>query len=360
MTDAARVLAVFSLTISVGLVITMVTARALRLRRESTVQRDAPGLRAELVRLLASDDDETPVPRVGRRRQPLFEALAIELIGKVRGEGRDRLAASLVETGAVAAAERRCRRWVSTTRATAADFLGTAGHRPSAGAVRPLLRDRSVEVRSAAARALGRIGDGSDVPRLLACLEGEAERAVPFTTIADALIELGAPAIPGVRDGLRSATVVIRAVSSEVLGLLGAVDAAEDLLAHLHPVEDDEVRIRCSRALGRIGTPRAVGPLARLTSPSEPTAVRAIAAQALGRVGGQAAAVALGPVLDDESHTVARNAAAALVACGPPGRAVLRARVTRAGPGADYAREALARAAIHTHELETAPSAGDA
>jgi HEAT repeat protein len=220
-----------------------------------------------------------------------------------------------------------------------------------------LLRDRSVEVRSAAVRALGRIGDGSDVPRLLACLEGET---VPFTTVADALIELGAPAIPGARDGLRSPNVVIRAASSEVLGIVGAVDAAEDLLAHLHPVEDDEVRIRCSRALGRIGTPRAVGPLARLISPSEPASVRAIAAQALGRVGGQAAAVALGPALDDQVHTVARNASAALIACGGPGRLVLRARAARPGRGAAYAQEALARAAIHAHDLESSPTTGEA
>ena len=83
---------------------------------------------------------------------------------------------------------------------------------------------------------------------------------MPFATVADALSQLGPSAIPPLRDGLRAPNVLARAACAEVLGLQGAVDAVEDLLAHLHPVEDDEVRMRCARALGRIGTPRALLP----------------------------------------------------------------------------------------------------
>ena len=124
-----------------------------------------------------------------------------------------------------------------------------------------------------------------------------------------------------------------RAASAEVLGLLGAVDAVEDLLAHVHPVEDDEVRMRCARALGRIGTPRALLPLTRLVSPTEPPGVRAVAVQSLGRLGGRPTITALIPRLDDVDHRVARNAATALMVLGTSGLDALRDRAARAIEG---------------------------
>lgn len=343
MSTIASVLAAVTLVVAVDLIVAMIVVRAARRRRQRVRAREEARLRPELVEMLASDDDRSSLPHLTRRQTSLFEMRATELLTKVRGEGRERLATLLVDSGAVDVAERRTRRRGPTGRAAAADFLGTVGRRRSAAAIRPLLRDRSFEVRTAAARALGRLGDATDVPRLLATLE--ADRPVPFATVADALIQLGAPAVPGLRDGMRSPNVLTRAVCSDGLGLLGAVDAAEDLLAHLHPVEDDEIRIRCARALGWIGTPRAAEPLVRLTSPTEPAPLRATAVRSLGRLGGRTAVATLVPLLDDDVHPVASNAANALLACGEVGITALRDRSTGPGRGAGYAREALARAA---------------
>jgi HEAT repeat protein len=338
----AAVLGGVCLLVALGLVVALVVGRAVRLRAERTQAEEEDTWRPALVRIVAGDGDAVALPRLRRGQVARFETLASELVRKVRGEGRDRLAQLLADSGAVTAARRRCRYWGASRRVAAADFLATVGDHASAPTVRPMLRDRSFEVRTAAARSIGRIGDETDVARLLATLE--ADRSVPFATVADALIQLGPPAIPGLRDGLRSPNVDVRAVCSEALGLLGAVDAVEDLLAHLHPVEDDEIRIRCTRALGRIGTPRAVAPLARITSTTEPATLRAVAVRSLGRLGGPAAVAALAPLLDDDVHTVAVNTAGALLACGDIGSAALRERAARPGRGAGYAREALARA----------------
>ncbi|MGH9243417.1 MAG: HEAT repeat domain-containing protein [Acidimicrobiales bacterium] len=339
----ATTLALATAAAAFTLLVVLVQVRLLRRRREQGRERLASRLRPVIVRLLASDD-EVDVPNLSRTEAPAFEVLASEFLTKVRGESRDRLATLFVRSGAVEAAERRCRARDSSHRAAAVDFLGAVGRGDSAPAIRPLLRDRSLEVRIATARAVGRIGDASDVPRLLARLEGD--RPVPFTTVADSLTHIGPSAVPALRTGLRAPELLARAVSAEVLGLLGAVDATEDLLAHLHPVEDYEVRIRCARALGRIGTPRAVEQLARLLSPAEPAGLRAVAVRSLGRLGAPAVVPTLVAALDDDVDLVARNVAEALVACGERGVAALRQRRSGPGTGAAYATEALARAAL--------------
>jgi HEAT repeat protein len=341
-TLAVAVLAAVVVAIAIGLLVVLLVVRAVRLRRHRRAAAETARLRPLLVELLAGDDEGGTVRPLSRHEAPLFELLAGEFLTKVRGESRDRLAAFFVESGAVAGAERRCRRSGASGRAAAADFLGVVGHQSSAAAVRPLLRDRWFVVRTAAARALGRIGAPADVPQLLESLEGD--RSVAFATVADALTQLGPAAIPRLRDGLREPNVLARAAAAESLGLLGAVDSVEDLLAHLHPVEDDEVRMRCARALGRIGTPRALLPLTRLVSPSEPPGVRAVAVQSLGRLGGRPATLALVPRLDDDDHRVARNAATALTGLGETGLEALRERAGRPGRGGEYARQALARA----------------
>jgi HEAT repeat protein len=332
--------------VAVALVVLLLITRAVRTSRQRRTAEETARLRPLLVEVLAGDRDTAAVRKLNRQEASRFETLASEFLTKVRGEGRDRLAAFFVESGAVAEAERRCVGSGVAARAAAVDFLGTVGHAASAATIRQRLHDRSFLVRTAAARTLGRLGTPADVPRLLACLEGE--RSVPFATVADALTQLGPAAILRLRNGLRAPNVLARAACAEVLGLLGAVDAVEDLLAHLHPVEDDEVRMRCARALGRIGTPRALLPLTRLVSPSEPQGVRAVAVQSLGRLGGRPATAALAPRLDDDDHRVARNAAAALIILGNTGLEALRDRAARPGRGAAYARQALARASAQS------------
>jgi HEAT repeat protein len=78
-----------------------------------------------------------------------------------------------------------------------------------------------------------------------------------------------------------------------------------------------------------------------MTSTDDST-MQAICARSLGEVGNPATAPLLVTLLGDPQHTVASSAATALVALGDAGIAALQALVDEHGPGAAYARQALA------------------
>ncbi|HEU5149751.1 MAG TPA: HEAT repeat domain-containing protein, partial [Iamia sp.] len=285
-----------------------------------------------------------------RRRAAALEVLAVDLLGKVRGEARQALLRMLEETGAIAAAERRLRRPGPVGRAAAAELLGRTGGPAHVAALVDRLADRDPEVRAVAARALGRIGTPSAVAPLLAALDGR--RPIPMGIVGSALLGVGPEGTAPLRYALQAgeASPVARALAVEVLGLHGALEAA-GVLADRTTDRDEavEVRIRAARALGRIGSPRSVAALASVLSPAEPTALRAVATRALGEIGGDDAATLLIPLLDDPAHVVAANASGALPRCGPLGRTLLLGRAGGEGRGAAHAREALALADLWVH-----------
>lgn len=88
---------------------------------------------------LAMEDQSTLPPRPGRRLRRAERRVALQLLERVRGDGRDRLRALLADRGAIAVAQRRTRRRGAVGRAAAAAFLGRVGGPEVTGALTALL-----------------------------------------------------------------------------------------------------------------------------------------------------------------------------------------------------------------------------
>lgn len=314
-------------------------------------QRVAPG-RPLLVALAAGDADDTLLDRLAtlpRAQWRALEPVAVAMLGKVRGDARAALVALLERRGVAGRALRDTRRRRPTARAQAAHLLGLVGGPGATPRLVALLGDRDPEVRAVAARSLGRLGDPSAATPLVRSLS-RARSSLPHQVVVPALARIG----PASRTALLAAAdhpdATVRARVTEALGLVGAVDAAPQLVRALGDDPVADVRLRAARALGRLGSPSAVGPLLAATGSDEPTALRVTAAQALGVLGARRAIPVLTGLVADPHHWVAHTAAAALVAIGPEGTAALHDLADGAAGGRPdrtagaHAREALAAA----------------
>ena len=229
-------------------------------------------------------DPELIRARGGRGRA--VERLAFAYLTRVRGEGRDLLAGLLEQRGVVSRAIRRSRWPGSNSRAAAASRLGLIASPEAAARLDQMATaDRSMRVRIAAARGLGRTGTAEAAVALLSLL-GPPD-VVPEGVVASALLELGPGAAPALRRTLESGNPGgghRRAMAADVLGLLAMMPAWEDLIRY---VRDPELPVRVSavRALGRLGVPRAADALSPCLAPGEDGELRAVAAHALGRIG---------------------------------------------------------------------------
>jgi HEAT repeat protein len=185
--------------------------------------------------------------------------------------------------------------------------------------VEPLLDDPDGDVRHAAARALGRIGDDTAAWALVRGLQRgslDAERILEHV------------GHPWAVDALLSAYHIgefahVRAVLAEGLGLAGD-SRAGSALAGVLSFGSEEERVRCCRALGRAADP-ATAPLLALALADESWPVRAQAARALGRIGrfDRSIVARLADGLRDPAWWVRANCADALLAAGADGRAAL-------------------------------------
>jgi HEAT repeat protein len=306
-----------------------------------------PALRTQL--LAALDGDESPLVGSTRREDATFTALVRSLLPTVRGADRERLSQILEVTGVVNAALLDLHSRSGVRRARAADLLGLASINRAVPELVDLLRDRDVDVRRTAARALGLIGDAAAVPALLATIDDA--RNVPLNTTTMALLRVGPEALEPLIEGLRVGSTKVRAVCAEILGLRGSVAALPALTAAIHPWEPLEVRIRAARALGRVGVPGSVDAVAALLNSQEPAPLRAVATRALGQIGGRRTVTLLRDALDAPEHVVAMNAARALASSGDDGADILirfgRELTSRRGA---YAREGLSYIAVQaTH-----------
>ena len=274
--------------------------------------------------------------------------------------------------------------------------------------LRKLLRDDEPEVRSKAARALGRYGDeafghlqkalqrekeglvraemiyaldgmgvqtlpllrrelAGDAPSAsnaaahqIGKLGADAAPAVPDLLVhgwgfsgksdAAAAIEgIGVAAVPGLIEGMDSDSPDVRETAAYTAGRIGpgAVDAVPALARCLDD-ETREVRQWAAWSLGHIG-PGAVGAVedlrAALTDPE--TWVRSNAAEALGRIG-EGAAPAIPDLVAvirwDRGYDVAAHAADALAAFGPAAADAVGPLTEALDSDKDNLREAAARA----------------
>ena len=193
------------------------------------------------------------------------------------------------------------------------------------------LTDRNESVAVFAAHLLGRIGDrrateplveALDSPRWLLQLEatralgdlGDARAARALVTVlestydflpdvaADALAQIGPPAIEPLIDALKYDDTFVRRMAAKALGDIGDERAVTSLVAAL---TDDDLSVRgaAAEALDHVGDLRAVEPLIEALSDDE-WHVRAQAAQALGRLGDDRATGPLTGLLYDENGIV--------------------------------------------------------
>ena len=322
------------------LLLAVAAAHAARGRRQARDQRRKREL-TPLVHALLDDDpaDAVPVPDVVNAPSDLDEVV-LELLPQLRGSDREVLRRLLAERGVVARAVGDLTARKSWRRGRAVALLGAAAGTHHIGALAARLQDRSLEVRCAAARALGKAGDPAAVGYLLGAMTGPG--ALPHGVVGMALLDLGAPALPVLRDALTGDEPAARALVVELLGVHGDLAAApglEDLLR-----DDDEptdVRVAAAGALGRIGSPRSTEPLVRALSTTDHAPLQRASADALGRIGDPVAAIPLLAGMAAPDVAVQSSCADALARLGDEGRSWLEEVADGSGAAAGVARAAL-------------------
>ncbi len=276
----------------------------------------------------------------GRSDERSVEELVGGLLPKLRGEDHGMLARHLERSGALERARLRTYSRRRLVRARAATLVGAAQWRRALPELVWLLRDPDVEVRSVAARAIGRMGAAEAVPYLIGALEAP-RRSISASVVGIALVHLGPASAPLLIGGLDSAPAATRSLVAEVLGLMGAQEAVDHLCQQLSGDPETLPRIAAAHALGRVGAPDALDGLIAAVSQHEAPALRIAAARALGDIGDPAAIDALSLMMADPSDRVARAAGGALSALGSAGYRSLERAATENGLRQAHAMEEL-------------------
>lgn len=240
---------------------------------------------------------------------------ATALLPQLRGQDHENLARLLEGNGEVRAARRQLHSPRAAARARATRFLGETGRPAAVEDLVRLLRDPKPSVRWSAARSLGRVGHPAAVTPLLGSLEGD--RPIPPDVVIDAIAQIRTCPMAVLRQGLRSRSAPIRAVSVELLGRFQALAAGAEVIRLLADDPSIEVRIRAAQSLGRMGLPRAVGPLLDSLR-TGPAAMHPQVVWALGEIGSEEAVPALRAALTGPSAQVRSAAAMALQALRSP------------------------------------------
>lgn len=224
------------------------------------------------------------------------------------------------------------------------------------GLVKALQYEKDPQVPCGAALALGRIGDAQAVEPLISTLQQHGNNWDVKQAAADALSQIGAPAVNALIAALADPISVVRVDAAEALGTIGDVRAVGALItaltdsaAHITASTDSAAHIfeSAARALGQIGDAQAIEPLvaaykhirglqwqdeatwraidlalaqfgARAVAPlvsalrDDDPFIRAHAADVLGRIGDQRATALLIPALQDQEGVVRKAAAAGL------------------------------------------------
>ncbi|MDX6651460.1 MAG: hypothetical protein QOJ38_241 [Solirubrobacterales bacterium] len=280
---------------------TLVVLERSRLERETR-------LRPLALALSAGDEDaERETATLARRDSRSLAATLARFAGSFSGGERQQIAALLERRGDIDREIAELRSWRTWRRGRAAYLLGDAG---SAEAVVPLLRvladDSDRDVRSAAARSLGRLGEETAAAPLALAL---VEKHVPRAVASQALLAIGPAALPGLVDLKDHPEPDVRELVARLLGVLGGPAEAE----YLHALVEDPsapVRAAAARALGRIGDARASAALTARLEDRIP-AVRAAAATALGALGDRSAVPPLLRIAREDDFEPARQAARA-------------------------------------------------
>jgi HEAT repeat protein len=318
---------------------------ALRRRQRERVR---PRMEEVVARLLADDDPErateefrTAIRSLGRHARPVLAWLVLDLAQDADERSLARVREGVDRSGVIAVAESGTRGRIPWRRRVAIEFLGVFGGEHSVPVLAGLLEDRRLDVRIAAARALGAIGSPQGAPALTnAFLE---RRNVPPGIVHDALRRLGPAGAEAFRRGLAAPGATLRVASC--FGIAGTADARE-AAARLEEALDHDpaasVRAAAAKALARIaGAPpaqvEAGAPPAHVTAAAPPAAlaraarddepqVRREAVAALGRYDDPAQVELLAELMGDDDRETALRAAEVLLALTRTPRAAAPAR----------------------------------
>jgi HEAT repeat protein len=284
-------------------------ARRVRAGRSEGLRAEARG-RVEPVAHALLDGE--PAGRTARRDEGALTEILAELAPALTGESREAIAEHFETSGAIARVSRRLADPRAHRRAEHAALLGDMCSPAAEVPLLQALNDRDPDVRLAAARSLGRLRPRSAAGPLLYVL---VQGLVPRAVAANALISIGAAALPGIRTLLSDEEPAARANAVELLGRLGNPRDSLSLRDRL----DDEaplVRRRACEALARLGADDACDALEELLA-DEVTDVRISAAEALAAVGDERSAPTLLRLVHHDDAEVAEVAARALTAVAP-------------------------------------------
>lgn len=289
-------------------------------RRAAATERLLP-LALELV-----EGERARPPKLSRSDQVVLSSLLGSYARLLRGTARENIGAYFRGSAALRhelAALHSRRSW---RRATAAFVLGDMASGSAVPALLDALADRSREVRTAAARSLGRLRAVESVEPVVLAL---ARKTVPRSVAGKALLDLGEPALPELRRLLAAGDAPTRATAAELLGLMGGAGDAETLAAGLQDASA-EVRAAAARALGRVGASASAASL-RATLDDRVPFVRLAAAGSLGVLGDREAVPQLLAQARHDGFDAAHAAARALLAIDP---AVVARAAVEPGAGA--------------------------
>ena len=256
--------------------------------------------------------DGEPAGRTARRDEHALTEILAELAPSLTGESRDAIAGHFASSGAIARVSRRLAGPRADRRAEHAALLGDMCSPLAEVPLLQALNDRDPDVRLAAARSLGRLRPRSAAgPLLYALVQGLVPRAVA----ANALISIGAAALPGIRNLLSDEEPAARANAVELLGRLGN---PRDSVTLRERLADDAPLVRCRacEALARLGADDAGDALEELLA-DEIADVRMSAAEALAAVGDERSAPTLLRLVHHDGVEVAEVAARALTTVAP-------------------------------------------
>jgi HEAT repeat protein len=309
--------------------------RRIRLYRLEVKRQEAEARLEPLALALVNGEE---IEAVDARDADVVAGLLSRYARHVMGDSRSALAGYFERSGGVerevaALGDRRAWR-----RAAAAHLLGDMGSERAIGALRAALYDGSRDVRTAAARSLGRLRASvaaEDLVRVFVTAD------VAHGVAGQALLGLGGSALPALRALTGSEDPGLREAAVELLGLLGEAADSALLVARLRD-SAAEVRASAARALGRLAAEDAAAAIRAALDDRVPF-VRAAAARALGEIGGRDAGPALLALARSGQYDAAQAAARALVRVDPK----LLAAAGREGFG-PHVLEAADRAAIRS------------
>lgn len=213
------------------------------------------------------------------------EETLLRMIPEVRGDVREAMIRVLAGRGLLRRSLNRINSRSAVQRASAAELLGILGGREVIEPLTAALKDKSLEVRLVATRALGVAAQpeaGGHLVDALALSSG-----IPHSVAATALLNLPDQDPAVYMEGLKDRDAGIRYGSAAVVGLLLMSEAAEALFQCMvsegsRENASDVVIAACARSLGRLGYKPATSELAEMSCSGESSAsVRRAAGEAL-------------------------------------------------------------------------------